>query len=193
MTEEPGKKKDANKKAPVEEGDGKENAELEQFPQISAYLKTIPAALIKFTNTPSEKMPVSLSHPNLLEGPFGLGSLVFPAFQRFNNTYFFKFLYFVVVTGHGIIFALVDLSSKKLDKEFSLSEKERFVMDYSDYHASLLVAILVAHYGGRGNRSKWVAASAFVLGIASIIFAFIFHKYEIIKSEQSEDYLLDRY
>lgn len=87
----------------------------------------------------------------------------------------------------GAVFALVDYCLKKIDKEFSLSEKERLIMDYSDYHASFLVAVLIAHYGGRGNRSKWMAASAFILGIASIIFALIFYKYEIIKPvEKSE-------
>lgn len=87
----------------------------------------------------------------------------------------------------GIAFAMVDLSFKHLEKKFSLSEEEKYIMDFSDYIASFLVAIIVAYYGGIGNRSKWLAGAALMLIIASIIFAAIFYKYEIIRpAEESE-------
>ncbi|XP_040608697.1 solute carrier organic anion transporter family member 6A1-like isoform X1 [Mesocricetus auratus] len=200
MTEEPGNKKDAKNTAPETEGDGMDQVDLGPLIKITPYLKTLPTAVGKFRRLHLEKSPDSSSPPKLpdpqlstsLEGPFGLGPLVFPAFQRFNNIDFFTFWYFLLVTAHGAVFALVDYCLKKIDKEFSLSEKERLIMDYSDYHASFLVAVLIAHYGGRGNRSKWMAASAFILGIASIIFALIFYKYEIIKPvEKSEELCIE--
>ncbi|ERE83436.1 solute carrier organic anion transporter family member 6A1-like protein [Cricetulus griseus] len=110
MREEPGKEKDANNKDPVEEEDGKESEEL-QLPKISTYVTAVPTAVQKLKRLTAAKKPViTESPPKLLEGPFGLGSLVSPAFQRFNNIDFFTFLYFVVVTGHGIaaiIFGLI--------------------------------------------------------------------------------------
>ncbi|XP_040608700.1 solute carrier organic anion transporter family member 6A1-like isoform X4 [Mesocricetus auratus] len=199
MTEEPGNKKDAKNTAPETEGDGMDQVDLGPLIKITPYLKTLPTAVGKFRRLHLEKSPDSSSPPKLpdpqlstsLEGPFGLGPLVFPAFQRFNNIDFFTFWYFLLVTAHGAVFALVDYCLKKIDKEFSLSEKERLIMDYSDYHASFLVAVLIAHYGGRGNRSKWMAASAFILGIASIIFALIFYKYEIIKPVEKSEAICD--
>lgn len=72
-------------------------------------------------------------------------------------------------------------------KEFALTEVEKTIMDLTDYHASFLVAIVVAYFGGKGNRSKWLAASAITLGFSSLIFAVPFYKYEIIKPmEESE-------
>ena len=79
-------------------------------------------------------------------------------------------------------------------KEFSLTEKEITIMDLTDYYASFLVAIVAAYYGGKGNRSKWLAASAFILGISSIVFAVPFYKYEIIKPlEESEGEIFQIY
>ncbi|EGW02947.1 hypothetical protein I79_013034 [Cricetulus griseus] len=102
MREEPGKEKDANNKDPVEEEDGKESEEL-QLPKISTYVTAVPTAVQKLKRLTAAKKPViTESPPKLLEGPFGLGSLVSPAFQRFNNIDFFTFLYFVVVTGHAV-------------------------------------------------------------------------------------------
>ncbi|XP_059134728.1 solute carrier organic anion transporter family member 6A1 [Peromyscus eremicus] len=200
MTQEPGKMQGAKKKDQLEEGLGTDKLDLEKISKITPYLKTIPSAMTKFKNLQVEKKLDSPSPPDLsdpkysasLEGPFGLGPLVFPSLQRFNNIDFFLFLYFVLVVAHGIAFAMVDLSFKHLEKKFSLSEEEKYIMDFSDYHASFLVAIIVAYYGSIGNRSKWLAGAAFILAIASTIFAAIFYKYEIIRPvEESEELCIE--
>lgn len=109
MTEEPGNKKDAKNTAPETEGDGMDQVDLGPLIKITPYLKTLPTAVGKFRRLHLEKSPDSSSPPKLpdpqlstsLEGPFGLGPLVFPAFQRFNNIDFFTFWYFLLVTAHG--------------------------------------------------------------------------------------------
>ncbi|XP_028734911.1 solute carrier organic anion transporter family member 6A1-like [Peromyscus leucopus] len=197
MTQDPGKNQGAKNKDQLEEDLGTDKLEAERTSKITPYLKTIPSAMTKFKNLQLEKKPSSptLSDPKhsvSLEGPFGLGPLVFPSLQRFNNIDFFLFLYFVLVAAHGIAFAMVDLSFKHLEKKFSLSEGEKYIMDFSDYIASFLVAIIVAYYGGIGNRSKWLAGAAFMLIIASIVFAVIFYKYEIIRpAEESEELCIE--
>lgn len=74
-----------------------------------------------------------------------------------------------------------------MEEEFSLTDTEKYLMSYSDYYVSFMVAIFVAYYGGRGNRSRWMAASAFILGIASVVFAIPFYKYKIIRQFKEEE------
>ncbi|KAL6085138.1 hypothetical protein STEG23_027566, partial [Scotinomys teguina] len=198
MMQEPEKMKDVMKKVQLEEGYGRDNKKLEKFNKITPYLKTLPSAKTKFKKLQLQKKIESSSPPDLSdpsasqEEPFGLGSLVFPSFQRFNNIECILFLYSMLVIAHGIVFGLVDLCFKHLEKQLFLSETEKFVMDFSDYIASFLVAIPVGYYGGRGNRLKWIAAGAFILGIGSAIFAVLFYKYEIIKLlEESEELCIE--
>ncbi|XP_050009463.1 solute carrier organic anion transporter family member 6C1-like [Alexandromys fortis] len=196
MTQAPKKEQDIMEVAPAQEGDGKDNKEIQKSSKLIPYLTTVPRSVATFKRLIAEKRlassrPLKISDPKYiasLEGPFGLGPLVFPAFQRFNNIDFFLFLYCLTVMVHGALISLSDMSFKQMVKEFSLTEKEITIMDFTDYYASFLVAIVAAYYGGKGNRSKWLAASAFILGISSIVFAVLFYKYEIIKPlEESEE------
>lgn len=81
----------------------------------------------------------------------------------------------------GMIIALVDLSIKIFASQFVPSNTEIYLMDSSDFFAAFLVSIFVAYFGGRGNRSKWVAAATIVTWLAAIVFALPFFNYEIIK------------
>lgn len=65
--------------------------------------------------------------------------------------------------------------------------KETLILDLSDYFSSFLVSIFVAHFGSRGNRSRWVAAASILLGIESISFAFPFFKYEILRTTEETE------
>lgn len=80
-----------------------------------------------------------------------------------------------------MMFALIDMSLKIFETQFQATNLETFLMDFSDYFASFLVSIFVAHFGGRGNRAKWVAAASIVTGLSAIAFAVLFFHYEIIK------------
>lgn len=82
----------------------------------------------------------------------------------------------------GALFALIDMSLTIYKAQLSLSKMEIYIMDFTDYFASLIVAVFIAHFGSKGNRTKWVAASCILMGVGSMIFAFPFSKYEIIRS-----------
>lgn len=77
--------------------------------KIAPLLASFPTAMMKFTSFKKHKMPVSSNATKLpdvkkdasLEGPFGLGPLVFPNLQRFNNIKFFLTLYCMVVLAQG--------------------------------------------------------------------------------------------
>lgn len=109
MTQAPGKEQDIMEVAQAQEGDGKDNKEIQKSNRLTPYLTTVPRSVTLFKKIPVEKTPDSSSPPEIsgpqysgpLEGPFGLGPLVFPVFQRFNNIDFFLILFFVVVVAHG--------------------------------------------------------------------------------------------
>lgn len=94
---------------------------------------------------------------------------------------------FVFLLILGLVFGLVDLSTEYFEKEFYMSSLEKAALSFAYDLTSLLAAILGAHYGSRYNRSKWVAAAAFLVGLESISCAVPFMKYEIIPQiEESE-------
>ncbi|XP_021045007.1 solute carrier organic anion transporter family member 6A1-like, partial [Mus pahari] len=148
--------------------------------KVETYLVTLPTAEKKFADTPDMKKS-DPQYNDSSEGPFGLGPLVFPCLQRFNNVKFFLALLFLAVMAHAMIFALVELTLKVFESHLSPSRTEAFVMDSSDYITACLFSLIVAHFGGRGNRANWVAVGCFLTGISAIVFAIPFINFEIIK------------
>ncbi|XP_040608705.1 solute carrier organic anion transporter family member 6A1 isoform X4 [Mesocricetus auratus] len=163
--------------------------------KIAPLLASFPTAMMKFTSFKKHKMPVSSNATKLpdvkkdasLEGPFGLGPLVFPNLQRFNNIKFFLTLYCMVVLAQGFIFGLVGLSIGHFQKEFYLSIPENIILSFSYDFISLLVAILVAYYGSRWHRPKWVAAAAFLVGLGSMFCAVTYMKYQVVMPKEESE------
>ncbi|XP_011246422.1 solute carrier organic anion transporter family member 6A1-like isoform X2 [Mus musculus] len=178
MAQDKIKQNDAVKQAQVVDRD--EHQKTKESKRLGTYLITVPAAKKKFADI-SDKINPDPIYNDTSEGPFGLGPLVYPCLQRFNTIECFLTLYFMLTLSHGMLYALVDLSLKILVSQFSASNSETFLMDFSDYFASFLVSMFVAHFGGRGNRAKWVAAASIVTGLSAIAFAVLFFHYEIIK------------
>eukprot|EP00073_Rattus_norvegicus_P038514 XP_008765619.1 PREDICTED: solute carrier organic anion transporter family member 6A1-like [Rattus norvegicus] len=176
-------------KKPDAKKDDKHNQETEGLKKIDTYLRTIPTVTKKFKGRPQKKRsPTSaelLLDPKYSaskEGPFGLGPLVFPCLQRFNNIDCFMIFFIASVLIHGALFALADMILNLYHSLLTLSKRELYFMDFSGYIVSSLVAIFVAHFGGKGNRTKWIAAACILMAFGSILLGFPFSKYEIMKS-----------
>ncbi|XP_013207033.2 solute carrier organic anion transporter family member 6A1-like [Microtus ochrogaster] len=190
--------------APVQKKQEEDNQEESEYAKkTSPFLTTVPTAVTKFgsfrkTNMPPLSLPshgMELSEAKKeahLKESFGVGPLVFPALQRFNNIDAFLAFYCVVVLAQGFVFGLVDLSTEYFEKEFYMSSPEKFALSFAYDLTSLLSAILVAYYGSRYNRSKWVAAAAFLVGLGSVLCAVPFMKYEVIPQiKESEELCID--
>ncbi|XP_052049340.1 solute carrier organic anion transporter family member 6C1-like [Apodemus sylvaticus] len=194
------KKAGVKKKATVVVKDDKQKGETEEVQNLGLYLRTLPAAKKKFVKfrkrkkspTSAELLLIDPRYSASKEGPFGLGPLVLPCLQRFNNIDSFLTIYFVAALIHGIIYAFSDLSMAKYEAKFLLSQRETLMMDLSDYLSSFLVALFVSYFGRKGNKSKWVAAASILLGLESILFAVPFLKYEIMRAmEETEELCIE--
>ncbi|XP_021054929.1 solute carrier organic anion transporter family member 6A1-like [Mus pahari] len=158
--------------------------------QLSAAMLNIPSLQNRISED-SSQLPDIMQDASL-EGPFGLGRLAFPSLQRFNNINYFLISFCILCLAQGIISGLTQVSNGNFEKDFYLSRAEKVILAISYDLASLLVAILVAHYGCRGNRSKWLAAAAFLVGLASIVFAVPYLKYEVVRPvEEREELCID--
>ncbi|XP_063122875.1 solute carrier organic anion transporter family, member 6c1 isoform X7 [Rattus norvegicus] len=96
-------------KKPDAKKDDKHNQETEGLKKIDTYLRTIPTVTKKFKGRPQKKRsPTSaelLLDPKYSaskEGPFGLGPLVFPCLQRFNNIDCFMIFFIASVLIHEL-------------------------------------------------------------------------------------------
>ncbi|KAM7339763.1 hypothetical protein ACRRTK_000378 [Alexandromys fortis] len=194
---------DSIEEAMVEKKQEDNQEESEHPKKTSPFLTTVPTAVTKFGSFRKTNMlPLSLAPHGMelseakkeahLKESFGVGPLVFPALQRFNNIDAFLAFYCVLVLAQGLVFGLVDLSTEYFEKEFYMSSPEKFALSFSYDLTSLLSAILVAYYGSRYNRSKWVAAAAFLVGLGSVLCAVPFMKYEVIPQiDESEELCID--
>ncbi|XP_062943684.1 solute carrier organic anion transporter family member 6A1 [Cynocephalus volans] len=146
------------------------------------YLRTLPAALIRFSRFQKKKRakPPILKKPpepqpnDSLEGTCGLGCIVIRCCQRFNNVRCFLFVYCTLTICQGMIFGLVDVSIANFQKDYYLKIIEESVLQSSYDISSCLIAIFVAYYGGRAKRTTWMAVSSFLIGVGSLFFAFPF-------------------
>ncbi|XP_062943663.1 uncharacterized protein LOC134370492 [Cynocephalus volans] len=147
-----------------------------------AYLTTLPAALIRFrrfqkkkrAKSPIFKKPPEPQLNDSLERLRGLCCMVIPCCQRFNNVRCFSVFYCVSFYISGMVFGLVDVIIANFHKGYYLKIIEESVLQSSYDISSGLIAIFVAHCGGRAKRTTGMAVSSFLIGVGSLFFAFPF-------------------
>ncbi|XP_057576143.1 solute carrier organic anion transporter family member 6A1 [Hippopotamus amphibius kiboko] len=145
--------------------------------------RIFPAGLIKFRSfkkrerdqagaTPPSIKKVREKQEESLEGPCGVGCMVFPCCQRFNNIRCFLIFFCILVTSQCIVFGLVDLSTDSFQKENHLKTAENLVLSLTYDISSCLAVVFIAYYGGKGNIPRWITVSSFLVGSGSLLFAF---------------------
>ncbi|XP_046945728.1 solute carrier organic anion transporter family member 6A1 [Lynx rufus] len=145
-------------------------------------LGTVSSSLIKFHAFPQQGNDQAVARPALrkktregkesLERPCGLGCIVIPSCQRFNNIQCFLVFFCILVASQGIVFGLVDLSIDTFQKENHLGTSENLVLSLTYDISSCLIVLFISYYGGRGNIPRWIAFSSFLVGVGSLFFAF---------------------
>nr|KAF6491026.1 solute carrier organic anion transporter family member 6A1 [Molossus molossus] len=107
-----------------------------------------------------------------LEEPFGLGCIVIPSCQRFNNMRCFMIVFCILLLSQGIVFGLIEVSFETFQMGHHLQKIHSMVVSLSYDISSCLIVVFISYYGGRGNILRWLIVSSFLVGFGSLLFAF---------------------
>ncbi|XP_012628962.2 solute carrier organic anion transporter family member 6A1 [Microcebus murinus] len=155
-----------------------EKAEMDEMDEeLALYLANLPKALRKlggFHQSQKALLKRAGKMEDGLEEPCGIGLVVIPCFQMFNNIRCFMVFYCILLLSQGVAFGLVDLSITNFQKDYNLKPIENFALAFSYDVSSGLVAIFIAYYGERDSKIKWIVVSSFLLGFGSLLFALPF-------------------
>nr|XP_025722631.1 solute carrier organic anion transporter family member 6A1 isoform X1 [Callorhinus ursinus] len=153
--------------------------EAEKGKKKPRFMKTVPLSLIKFhTFQKTEKGQAGATPPVVkktkenLEGPWGLGRIVFPGCQRLNNIHCFLVFYCLLITSQGVVFGLIDLSIDTFGKDNHLNDMGNLLLSLTYDISSCLIVVFISYYGGKGNIPRWITFSSFLVGFGSLLFAF---------------------
>ncbi|XP_027461863.1 solute carrier organic anion transporter family member 6A1 isoform X3 [Zalophus californianus] len=153
--------------------------EAEKGKKKPRFMKTVPLSLIKFhTFQKTEKGQAGATPPVVkktkenLEGPWGLGRIVFPGCQRLNNIHCFLVFYCLLITSQGVVFGLIDLSIDTFGKDNHLNDVGNLLLSLTYDISSCLIVVFISYYGGKGNIPRWITFSSFLVGFGSLLFAF---------------------
>uniref|UniRef100_A0A2K6FIU7 Solute carrier organic anion transporter family member n=1 Tax=Propithecus coquereli TaxID=379532 RepID=A0A2K6FIU7_PROCO len=162
-------------------GKVRETRKAEKAERKPLYLTNLPTALIKFggfqkkgkTETPHITQKPAKAEVGS-EEPCGLGCIVIPCCQMFNDIRVYMVFYCVLVMSQGVMFGLVDLSVTNFQKDYILKPIENFALSFSYEVSSGLVAIFIAFYGEGNKKIKWIVVSSLLMGFGSLLFALPF-------------------
>ncbi|KAM4875274.1 solute carrier organic anion transporter family member 6A1 [Thomomys bottae] len=171
-----------------------EEKEVASAKKKPLYLTVIPAVMMKLNLskkkknaeretdlTAKEPLPTA-EEEKVADETRGLGCILFPYCQRFNNIRCFLFFYCILMLAQGTIFGLADLSNTNFHKEYDVRTAEKLILTLMYDVSSCLIAVFVAYYGQRGYRTKWIAGSSFLIGFGSFLFAIPYFNAKVHRS-----------
>ncbi|XP_053910994.1 solute carrier organic anion transporter family member 4C1-like isoform X3 [Cuculus canorus] len=115
------------------------------------------------------------------EGPCGWSSCAPEALQLCNNAEGYLAVYSLLAVFQGIVVnGLVNVSISTIERRYELNSSLTGLMSASYDIAFCILSLFVSFFGERGHKPRWLAFSAFLLGLGSLIFSlphFISGKY----------------
>ncbi|XP_066238066.1 solute carrier organic anion transporter family member 6A1 [Saccopteryx leptura] len=149
----------------------------------SQYVKALTAVLMNLHRTQKKRKhktevtpPVTTKKAEKqnqsLEKPCGLGCIVIPYCQRFNDIRCFQTLFCTLQLAQGIVFGLVDMSIDTFTKNNHVKTFASIILSTSYDISSCLIVLFISYYGVRGNIIRWITFSCFLIGFGSLLFAF---------------------
>ncbi|XP_037385775.1 solute carrier organic anion transporter family member 6A1-like [Talpa occidentalis] len=163
-----------------------DNGALEKVDtKSSSYGMTVANSLIRFSNL--RKKGASTRKPKKrqenLDPPCGLGSIIIPSWQRFNNVHCFLVFYCLLVISQGIVFSFIDLSTDLFYQANHVSNYKHFLLTETYDVSSCLSVLLLLFYGKRRNVPRLLALASFLVGFGSLLFAFPYFSGEIYQKD----------
>ncbi|NXK00478.1 SO4C1 protein, partial [Corythaixoides concolor] len=115
------------------------------------------------------------------EGPCGWGRCTPKALQLCNNPEGYLAAYSLLAIFQGIVVnGLINISISTIEKRYELNSSLTGLISASYDIAFCILSLFVSFFGERGHKPRWLAFSAFMLGLGSLVFSlphFISGKY----------------
>uniref|UniRef100_A0A8B9IW25 Kazal-like domain-containing protein n=1 Tax=Amazona collaria TaxID=241587 RepID=A0A8B9IW25_9PSIT len=106
------------------------------------------------------------------EGPCGWGCFAPKALQVCNNPEGFLAMYSLLAIFQGMVVnGLINISISTIEKRYELNSSLTGLISASYDISFCLLALFVSFFGERGHKPRWLAFSAFMLGLGSLIFS----------------------
>ncbi|NWT19872.1 SO4C1 protein, partial [Vireo altiloquus] len=106
------------------------------------------------------------------EGPCGWGTCTPRALQLCNNSEGYLVAYSLLAIFQGIVVnGLVNISISTIEKRYELNSSFTGLISASYDIAFCVLSLFVSYFGERGHKPRWLAFSAFMLGLGSLVFS----------------------
>ncbi|KAM9587288.1 solute carrier organic anion transporter family member 4C1 isoform 3-T4 [Morphnus guianensis] len=110
--------------------------------------------------------------PEAEEGPCGWGRCAPKALQLCNNPEGYLAAYSLLAIFQGIVVnGLINISISTIEKRYELNSSLTGLISASYDIAFCVLSLFVSFFGERGHKPQWLAFSAFMLGLGSLIFS----------------------
>ncbi|XP_063996561.1 solute carrier organic anion transporter family member 4C1 [Pogoniulus pusillus] len=106
------------------------------------------------------------------EGPCGWGRCTPKALQLCNNPEGYLAAYSLLAIFQGIVVnGLINISISTIEKRYELNSSSTGLISASYDIAFCILSLFISFFGERGHKPKWLAFSAFMMGLGSLVFS----------------------
>ncbi|NXO79367.1 SO4C1 protein, partial [Sitta europaea] len=106
------------------------------------------------------------------EGPCGWGPCAPRALQLCNNSEGYLVAYSLLAILQGVVVnGLINISISTIEKRYELNSSLTGLISASYDIAFCVLSLFVSYFGERGHKPRWLAFSAFMLGLGSLVFS----------------------
>ncbi|NWI99377.1 SO4C1 protein, partial [Crypturellus undulatus] len=110
--------------------------------------------------------------PGAEEGPCGWGRCTPKALQLCNNPEGYLAAYSLLAIFQGIVVnGLINISISTIEKRYELNSSLTGLISASYDIAFCVLSLFISFFGERGHKPRWLAFSAFMMGLGSLVFA----------------------
>ncbi|NXU16072.1 SO4C1 protein, partial [Pardalotus punctatus] len=110
--------------------------------------------------------------PDPEEGPCGWGPFAPRALQFCNNSEGYLAAYSLLAIFQGLVVnGLINISISTIEKRYELNSSLTGLISASYDIAFCVLSLFVSYSGERGHKPRWLAFSAFMLGLGSLVFS----------------------
>ncbi|NXY71031.1 SO4C1 protein, partial [Glareola pratincola] len=121
---------------------------------------------------PASPIEVDASVPAAEEGPCGWGHCTPKALQLCNNPEGYLAVYSLLAIFQGIVVnGLINISISTIEKRYELNSSLTGLISASYDISFCILSLFVSFFGERGHKPRWLAFSAFMLGLGSLTFS----------------------